>query len=204
MIAIIDYDIGNLAAVSNMLKRVGLPSKITSDPREIEQAKGIILPGNGHFDACMQNLRRTDLLPLLEQRVLEDSVPLLGICVGAQMLGRGSEEGVEPGLGWLDIDVLRFPTLPGLRVPHMGWNQVRVARDGDPMAHGFNADTRFYFVHSYYMKPDNPEDVLLYSNYGVEFAAGVARKNITGLQFHPEKSHRFGKQVLCNFAERLS
>lgn len=202
MIAIIDYDIGNLAAVSNMLKRVGYPSKITSDPREIVQAKGIILPGNGHFDACMQNLRRTDLIPLVEQLVLEDSVPLLGICVGAQMLGRGSEEGVEPGLGWLDIDVLRFPTLPGLRVPHMGWDEIRVARNGDPMTHGFNTDTRFYFVHSYYMKPDNPEDVLLYSNYGVEFAAGVARKNITGFQFHPEKSHRFGKQVLHNFAER--
>lgn len=203
MIAIVDYDIGNLAAVSNMLRRIGFPSVITNKPEEIVQAKGIILPGNGHFDACMQNLRRTDLIPLLEELVLEGSVPLLGICVGAQMLGRGSEEGAEPGLGWLDMDVLRFPALPGLRVPHMGWDQVRVARDGNPLTQGFNAETRFYFVHSYYMKPDNSQDVLLYSNYGVEFAAGVARKNITGFQFHPEKSHRFGKQALSNFAERL-
>lgn len=198
MIAIIDYDIGNLCAVSNMLQRLGAPSAITSDPALVARAERIILPGNGHFDACMRNLRASGLIPVLEQRVLTDRVPLLGICVGAQMLGFGSEEGIEPGLGWLPMDVKRFPDLPGLRVPHMGWHQVRSAIK-HPLTRDFDRETRFYFVHSYYMQPESESDILLHSDYGVTFAAGVARGNITGVQFHPEKSHRFGKLLLRNF-----
>lgn len=200
MIAIIDYEIGNLGAVANMLNRIGVVSKITSDPSEIEAATKIILPGNGAFDACMRNLRATGLVPLLEDRVLEHKVPLLGICVGAQMLGHGSEEGIEPGLGWLDLKVRRFPQISGLRVPHMGWNEVKLSKPENYLVHDWEEDARFYFVHSYYMEPVNKYDVLLVAHYGLDFSAGVSRENISGVQFHPEKSHRFGKRLLANFA----
>lgn len=200
MIAIVDYEIGNLGAVANMLIRIGVTAEITSDPARIERAEKIILPGNGAFDACMRNLRTTGLVPLLEDRVLKRGVPLLGICVGAQMLGHGSEEGTEPGLGWLDLRVRRFPPLPGLRVPHMGWNEVRLPVAPHPLVRDLEVDTRFYFVHSYYIEPAREEDVLLRAHYGIDFAAGVAHGNIAGVQFHPEKSHRFGKRLLSNFA----
>jgi len=192
MIAIIDYNIGNIGAVVSMLQRLGLPSRVTAKPDEVEQADRIILPGNGAFDPCMQNLRASGLIPVLEHQVLHRRVQLLGICVGAQMLGRGSAEGMEPGLGWIDMEVKRLPALPGLRIPHMGWNQVRPSNCDHSLAQGMNAETRFYFVHSYYMEPIDPADVLLQTHYGINFAAGVAHKNIAGVQFHPEKSHRFG------------
>lgn len=201
MIAIVDYDIGNLGAVANMLQRLGAACEITADADRIEQATHLILPGNGAFDACMNNLRATGLIPLLERKVLHRRTPLLGICVGAQMLGSGSEEGNEPGLNWLDMKVRRFPDLPGLRVPHMGWNQVVPAHADHPLVCNLEADARFYFVHSYYIETAHAEDVLMHAEYGVSFAAGVARGNIAGVQFHPEKSHRFGKRLLGNFAK---
>lgn len=201
MIAIIDYEIGNLAAVANMLHRLGASCEITGDAEKIELADKIILPGNGAFDACMRNLRATGLVPLLERRVISNHVPLLGICVGAQMLGSGSAEGQEAGLGWVDMSVKRFPELPDLRVPHMGWNRVAVRAAGHPLARGMDFDTRFYYVHSYYMAPANPEDILFTTDYGITFASGVARANIVGVQFHPEKSHRFGKHLLGNFVK---
>lgn len=201
MIAIIDYNIGNIAAVANMLRRIGLPSRITADPAEVAVADRIILPGNGSFDACMRNLRASGMVAVLEDRVLKDGVPLLGICVGAQMLGTESEEGQERGLGWLDMRVRRFPDLPGLKVPHMGWNQVRPVQPNNHLTQGMTEDTRFYFVHSYFMEPANRDDVLLQASYGIEFAAGVCRDNIAGVQFHPEKSHRFGKQLLTAFGK---
>lgn len=200
MIAIIDYDIGNLQAVRNMLHRIGATSEITQDAAVIERADKIILPGNGAFDACVRNLRATGLVPLLEHKVLHERTPLLGICVGAQMLGHGSEEGVEPGLGWIDMQVRRLPDLPGLRVPHMGWSEVTSTGRSHPLEAGLDADTRFYFVHSFYMAPARDEDILLKARYGIEFAAAVARDNLAGVQFHPEKSHRFGKRLLANFA----
>lgn len=200
MIAIIDYDVGNIAAVANMLQRLGLRSVITNDPAVVAEADRIILPGNGSFDACMRNLRSTGLVPLLEGRVLTERVPLLGICVGAQMLGSSSEEGTEPGLGWLDMTVHRFPPVTGLPVPHMGWCEVVCPRDDHPLTIGLENDARFYFVHSYFMLPVDSADILLKANYGREFAAAVARGNVAGVQFHPEKSHRFGKQLLSAFA----
>lgn len=200
MIAIIDYDIGNITAVSNMLSRIGLQSHITSSIEDVERADRIILPGNGSFDACMKNLRATGLIPVLERKVLEQHTPLLGICVGAQMLGLGSEEGAEQGLGWLDMEVLRFPDMPDLRVPHMGWNHVRSISLTHSLTREIASDARFYFVHSYYMQPKNSSDILISATYGIEFAAGVSRGNISGVQFHPEKSHRFGKQLLTSFA----
>jgi len=203
VIAIIDYDIGNITAVSNMLSRIGLQSQITSLAEDVERADRIILPGNGSFDACMKNLRATGLIPVLEHKVLEQHTPLLGICVGAQMLGLGSEEGVEQGLGWLDMEVLRFPDMPDLRVPHMGWNHVRSMSFAHALTCEMANDARFYFVHSYYMQPKNSSDILMSATYGIEIAAGVSRGNISGVQFHPEKSHRFGKQLLASFAGGL-
>jgi glutamine amidotransferase len=137
---------------------------------------------------------------VLEEQVLNLGKPLLGICVGAQMLGSGSAEGVESGLGWVDMRVERFPVMPNLLIPHMGWNQVGLVQGEHPLLRNMEADSRFYFVHSYYMSPKDPADILLTAKYGIEFAAGVAHGNIVGVQFHPEKSHRFGKQLLAAFA----
>lgn len=200
MIAVVDYDIGNLAAVANMFKRIGAECEITSDVEKIRNATKLVLPGNGAFDACMRALRQTGLIPVLEERVLQNSTPLLGICVGAQMLGHGSEEGVEKGLGWLDMAVERFPSALNLKIPHMGWTDVERMRPDDPLVSGLDDRARFYFVHSYYMKPANPQDVLLAAYYGIDFAAAVRSGNIAGVQFHPEKSHRYGKQLLEQFS----
>ncbi len=203
MIAIIDYDVGNLAAVANMLRRLGLACVITSQAEVVTRADRIILPGNGSFDACIRNLRASGLVSLLEHQVFEQGTPILGICVGAQMMGLSSEEGGEPGLGWLDMRVRRFPEVSGLPVPHMGWNQVTPANVTHPITRDLAEDSRFYFVHSYYMEPSDPGDIMLRAQYGIEFTAGVARGNIAGVQFHPEKSHRFGKRLLASFARGL-
>ncbi|PKM30369.1 MAG: imidazole glycerol phosphate synthase subunit HisH [Gammaproteobacteria bacterium HGW-Gammaproteobacteria-11] len=201
MIAIIDYDIGNISAVANMLQRLGSRCTITAQPEEIEKAERIILPGNGSFDACMKNLRASGVIPVLEHKVLEQGTPLLGICVGAQMLGKSSVEGIEAGLGWLDMQVHRFPDMSGLRVPHMGWNQVKANSSRHRLTRDMGSETRFYFVHSYYMQPSDPGQVLMTAHYGIDFAAGVTSNNISGVQFHPEKSHRFGKQLLASFVK---
>lgn len=201
MIAIIDYDVGNIAAVANMLQRLGLQCVMTNKAEDVMEADRIILPGNGAFDECVRNLRSTGLIPAIERRVLVEGIPLLGICVGAQMLGHSSEEGVEPGLGWIDMTVNRFPDAEALPVPHMGWRDVVSAQGENPLLSRLEPGARFYFVHSYFMKPRDPADLLLTASYGREFAAAVARGNIAGVQFHPEKSHRFGKQLLEGFAK---
>ena len=201
MIAIIDYEIGNLAAIANMFNRLGVHCEITADPLKIKNAEKIVLPGNGAFDACMQSLRATGLIPLLNEKVLIKKTPLLGICVGAQMLGIASEEGNEAGLGWMDIEVKRFPVLPDLRVPHMGWCHVKNVSKAHPQFEKLTEDARFYFVHSYYLQPTNTEEVLLTANYGMDFAAAVGKDNIVGVQFHPEKSHHFGERLLKNFSQ---
>lgn len=201
MIVIIDYDIGNLGAVANMFARMGVPCTITNDASLVSQAKGIVLPGNGSFDACMRNFNSSGLRSTVEQRVHQKGIPLLGICIGAQMLGHGSEEGASPGLGWIDMQVRRFPQFEKLPVPHMGWSSTVSRRPSDPIARSLDPKARFYFVHSYYLDPNDPCDVLLEAHYGIDFAAAISRKNIWGVQFHPEKSHRFGKQLLGAFAE---
>lgn len=200
MIAIIDYDVGNIAAVANMFQRLGLKCLMTHSADDILQAERIVLPGNGAFDECVRNLRSSGLIPVLEQRVLNDGIPLLGICVGAQMLGHSSEEGGESGLGWIDMTVSRLPAAKTLPVPHMGWCAVTLTQSENPLLSRLEPDARFYFAHSYYMKPKNSTEVLLAASYGLSFAAAVARGNIAGVQFHPEKSHRFGKQLFEGFA----
>lgn len=201
MIAIIDYDIGNLGAVANMFSRLGASCKITNTLEDIDSASGIVLPGNGSFDACMLGFNASGLRDAVERRVDAERIPILGICVGAQMLGHGSEEGREPGLGWLDMHVRRFPNIDGLRVPHMGWNSVNCLKPDDRLCRSLDSNARFYFVHSYHFAPADPSDCLLQAHYGIDFAAAVSRENIWGVQFHPEKSHRFGKQLLGAFAE---
>ncbi|PIW30996.1 MAG: imidazole glycerol phosphate synthase subunit HisH [Rhodospirillales bacterium CG15_BIG_FIL_POST_REV_8_21_14_020_66_15] len=204
MIAIVDIGVGNLGAIKNMLRKVGAAAQITDDAEAIRAADKIVLPGVGAFDQGMRALAASGLTDVLNEQALDARKPILGICLGAQMLGRKSEEGTLPGLGWIDMDVVRFPRERVLKVPHMGWNTVSPAKvdgAGHPMFGGGAAEPRFYFVHSYFMECDRAEDVAATCDYGRRFAAAVARGNIWGVQFHPEKSHKFGAALLRNFAE---
>lgn len=201
MITIINYNAGNIKSIQNMLKRIGAKSCISSDATEIEQAEKLILPGVGHFDYGMNNLKQSGLIEVLNKKVLIDKIPLLGICLGAQLLGNRSEEGVEKGLGWIDMDIVKFDKtkMPDhLKIPHMSWNEIIVKKDS-ALLKGLDNNSRFYFVHSYHMKCNNVNDVLANTNYGYEFTSAVEKENIFGVQFHPEKSHKFGMRLLENF-----
>jgi imidazole glycerol-phosphate synthase subunit HisH len=204
MIAIINYGVGNLGSIQNMLKKVGYADNvITNDPDEINKADKLILPGVGAFDAGMQKIKESGLLDVLNHNALEVKKPVLGICLGMQLLGKGSEEGVLPGLGWIDSYTKRFQfseEWAHLKIPHMGWNEVQPVKD-HPLISNLPAPSRFYFVHSYYMKCANEADALLRCHYGIDFTCSVQYQNIMGVQFHAEKSHKFGMQLLKNFAE---
>jgi imidazole glycerol-phosphate synthase subunit HisH len=197
MIVIVDYGVGNTGSISSMLNRLGAECRISDSASDIAQATKLILPGVGHFDKAVSELNRRELVPVLNQAVLEQRKPVLGICLGAQLLGRASEEGTLPGFGWLDMQVKLF-TGPDLRVPHMGWNVVHPV-GGELFQQTTPEEQRFYFVHSYYMACQNASDVLATSHYGSDFTCAVQRDNIYGVQFHPEKSHRFGLNLLSNF-----
>ena len=201
MIAIVNYGVGNLTSVYNMLRKISVDAVITSDAGEIARASRIILPGVGAFDHCMQMFNGSGLRELVTKRALGEKTPLLGICVGMQMLTGGSEEGKEPGLGWISGKTVRFSKerIGDLKIPHMGWTDVSVKKNSK-MVSDFSDAFRFYFVHSYHVVPDDRTDILLAAEYGYEFTAAVERNNIRGVQFHPEKSHRFGMQLLQNFA----
>lgn len=201
LIAIVDYGMGNLGSIANMLKKVGAKAVITGEHAKISQADKLILPGVGAFDAGMQHLRGRGLDTLLSHRVLREKVPVLGICLGTQLMTRRSEEGSSPGLGWISADTIRFRVERAnlnLRIPHMGWNLVHPARQTS-MLTDLGAEPRFYFVHSFHLMCDDPGDVLLTTHYGYEFVSGVQRNHIVGVQFHPEKSHKFGMQLFRNF-----
>ena len=203
MLTIVDYRCGNSGSILNMLKKLGVPAVITSKPEDIEKADKIILPGVGAFDTGMANLRNLGLHDILNRKVLEDKTPVLGICLGMQLLAERSEEGELPGLGWLKGDIVRFKfngPLNELRIPHMGWNSVSVIHENNLFKD--IDEPRFYFVHAYHFRCDDPRDVLATTDYGYEFPASVHRDNIWGTQFHPEKSHRFGLHLLKNFVER--
>lgn len=201
MIAIVDYKTANLGSIVNMFKHLGVAAYVAEKPRALKGASHILLPGIGHFDTCARNLRQLGFSDALNLLVFEKNIPLLGICVGAQLLTRGSEEGNEPGLGWIEAETRRFPSIDraDYKIPHMGWN-IAVPASAHPIFDGFGASPRFYFVHSYFMQCDCPESVLSRTTHGVEFASSIVRGNIVGVQFHPEKSHRFGMQFLKNFA----
>lgn len=203
MIVIVDYGIGNLGSIRNMLRKVGASATISSDANAIKEADKLILPGVGAFDTGVRHLRESGLVDLLHERALEDRVPVLGICLGAQLMTRSSDEGVEPGLGWFEADTrkMAFDGIPGKwPLPNIGWRDVGF-REGYPLMRGYETTPRFYFVHSYYMKPDQPELTSVTSRYGFDFACGLSRDNLHCVQFHPEKSHKFGMRLLRNFAE---
>lgn len=203
MITIVDYGMGNLASIQNMLKRIGHDSRISSNPREVLQADKLILPGVGAFDAGMQNLRNAGMADALDERVLGARVPVLGICLGMQLMTRGSEEGSASGLGWIDAETLHFRRIatPSMKIPHMGWNTVEPLKPSALLEEA-RWPARFYFVHSYFVKCRDPQDALLHASYGGTFDAAFERGNLSGVQFHPEKSHTFGMRLLRNFAGR--
>jgi len=205
MIVIIDYGLGNLGSVANMLKKIGVQAVVSSDPVVIASADKLILPGVGSFDTGMKNLKERGLLSLLNDRVLNDKISILGVCLGMQLLGKRSEEGLLPGLNWLDAETIRFKfedDKANLKIPHMGWNTLNVCQR-HPLLAGLELDNRFYFVHSYHVACKNPPNILAQTTYGFDFTSAVLKENIMGVQFHPEKSHKFGMRLLKNFVEAL-
>ena len=204
MIAIIDYGLGNIASIKNMFKKIGVHEVVnTCDKETIFKADKIILPGVGAFDAGMEKLKNTGLIEVLNDRALKDRIPVLGICLGMQMLTKGSEEGILSGLGWVDAKTVKFKFSEqqnDIKIPHVGWNYVHVNKSYK-LVNNLPEKPRYYFVHSYYVKCNNTQDILFSSNYGFEFTCGVQHENVMGVQFHPEKSHKYGFQLLKNFSE---
>jgi glutamine amidotransferase len=201
-ITVVDFGMGNLGSILNMLKKVGVPAGLASEPGEILRARKLILPGVGAFASAMNNLRARGYAAALDQKVLVEKTPILGICLGMQLFSRQSEEGQVPGLGWLDAQTVRFQfpaSEQQLKVPHMGWNTIRVCQKS-PLFTETEDERRFYFVHSFHLQCNDPRDVLACTRYGLEFTSAVCRGNILGTQFHPEKSHRFGLDFFKAFA----
>lgn len=203
MIAVINYGLGNVGSILNMLKKAGEKDAVLANhPSEIAQADKIILPGVGAFDAGMELLRKSGLLEAIDQHVLKEKKPLLGICLGMQMLGISSEEGTTPGLGYIPFVCKRFLFEdPTLKIPHMGWDYVNIEKEEDPLVCGCMVPSRYYFVHSYHAVCEDPDNIVMSCDYGYSFAAAVKQGHIYGVQFHPEKSHRYGMQLLSNFVK---
>ena len=204
MIVIVDYDMGNIGSVYNMLKKIGRKSEITRDLEKIRQADHIILPGVGAFDSGMDQLEKFGLVELIRHKALVDKTPILGICLGAQLMLEKSEEGQKSGLGLVLGEVNRFQLSAEskLRIPNMGWNQIEKVKSSK-LVDVLPDQPRFYFVHSYHFKMAQPEDQLLMSEYGYSFCSAFQHENISGVQFHPEKSHKFGMALLRNFTEAI-
>jgi len=201
MIIIIDYGLGNPRSIQNMLRRAGFKADISKNPDSLRAASKLILPGVGHFRFGMESLHKLGLVDVLNERVLDVRVPILGICLGAQFLGRRSEEGECSGLNWVPMDTVRFDRSRmrhGEKVPHMGWTETSYTECG--LFHGMRGAQRFYYVHSYHFHCDDPGTVMCTAEHGYRFASGIASGNILGVQFHPEKSHVYGQQLLKNFA----
>lgn len=200
MITIIDYGLGNLVSVKNMLKKLGIQSEISDSIGTIAASTKLILPGVGAFDNGMQLIKEKGLREILNKKVLEEKTPILGICLGMQLLTNSSEEGKEKGLGWINAETVKFNfTDRALKVPHMGWSYVDVKKENKLISN--TGKHRFYFVHSYYVKCNDPQDVIATCEYGTEFTCVVNHENIYGAQFHPEKSLKFGMEVLNNFSK---
>jgi len=200
-IAIVDYGMGNLHSVRKKLDRIGVDVVVTSAPGDMARADKIVLPGVGHFGKAMENLTELGLADALNEAVLVNRTPILGICLGMQLFANRSEEGGGPaGLGWIDAEVVRFrvPDTLRFKVPHMGWNGVAVAKSS-PLLREAGPRTEFYFVHSYHVVCHDPADVLCHTDYAYRFTSMVERDNVFGVQFHPEKSHDAGEALLKNF-----
>ena len=201
MITIIDYGVGNLGSVANMIKKVGGKSIITANQDEVKKATKIILPGVGSFDNGVAKLREYGLWEVIEDKVLKDKIPFMGICLGMQLLTNGSEEGKLDGFGFVDADVKKFEFENlNLKVPHMGWNIIKHNKSSN-LFNEIDSEKRFYFVHSFYVSCNDTNDILTTTNYGYEFVSSFEKDNIIGCQFHPEKSHKFGMQLFKNFVE---
>jgi len=204
MIAIIDYGMGNLKSIQNMFGRIGVEAVIASSRELISTAEKLVLPGVGAFGNAVARLNDMELSSILQERVVEFNVPILGICLGMQLLSRRSLEGGEhAGLGFIDAETVRLDysiSDKGLKVPHMGWNEIEAQKES-PLTEGLEKDSRFYFVHSYHVSCHNHEDIVATTRYGIDFVSMIQHENIFGVQFHPEKSHWFGMKVLENFAK---
>jgi len=202
MISIVNYGMGNLGSIQNMLKKLNVKSSIINSPEECADARKLILPGVGHFEEGMRVLNENGWISVLNQKVLEEKVPVLGICLGMQLMAKYSEEGNCNGLGWIDANVKRFQFDDNrMKVPHMGWNEV-IPSLGSPLFNNFDSldEIRFYHVHSYYIELESPVLEIAKTTYGISFTSGFQKNNIYGVQFHPEKSHKFGMKMLSNFA----
>lgn len=201
MITIINYNLGNPKSIKNMLAYLGIESRISANHADIVSAERLILPGVGHFQHGMEQIEQLGLIDILKKEVSENKKPILGICLGMQLLTRHSEEGNLAGLGFIDAQTKKFELQDEtLKVPHMGWNTVEFKKDS-PMNTGVSINPRYYFVHSYFVDCANQNDILCTTQYGQEFVSGFQHENIFGLQFHPEKSHKFGMELLDNFCK---
>jgi glutamine amidotransferase len=203
MIVIIDYGMGNIGSLQNMIKKAGGTSTISSNARDIENAEKLILPGVGAFDNGMINLQKLGLIDVLNKKVVVEKTPILGVCLGMQLLTKSSEEGVLSGLGWLNAKTVKFKFTGDskkLKLPHMGWNTITIRKES-LLFNGMYEDARFYFVHSYHLVCEDESDILTTTNYGYDFVSAVEKGNIFGVQFHPEKSHKYGLKLIKNFLE---
>lgn len=203
MIAIIDYGLGNIQAFANVYKRLNIPCSVASKSDDLKNATNIILPGVGAFDYAMEQLEESGMRECLDEFVLQRKVPVLGICVGMQILANSSEEGSLAGLGWVDGVVKKFDDsafTQKTHLPHMGWNDV-LPQDNDNLFRNLESEARFYFLHSYYFVPHSQDHVLAVTDYNGTYASSIRSGNVFGVQFHPEKSHQWGIQLLKNFAE---
>lgn len=204
MICIVDYGVGNIQAFLNLFKRLGLDVRRVQSPEDLSDATRLVLPGVGHFDHAMQCLNDSGMRPRLEEIVFGTQVPIVGICVGMQMLAQGSDEGSLPGLNWISGRVRAFASQPqcaALPMPHMGWNDLQPSARSKLFSKGFEDSAQFYFLHSYFFDALDKQDVAATANYGLCFDAVVSRGHIHGVQCHPEKSHHWGEQLLKNFVE---
>ncbi|MHB8893774.1 MAG: imidazole glycerol phosphate synthase subunit HisH [Candidatus Geothermincolia bacterium] len=200
MIVVIDYGMGNLGSITNMFRKIGAEVTVSTRTDEIERAEKIVLPGVGSFDHGMESLERLGLVPILHEKVLMRGTPVLGICLGMQLMTRSSEEGARSGMGWVAARTkkFRFTAEREERVPHMGWNDVRYTKESK-LLQGISGEARYYFVHSYHVVCEDPSDVLATCDYGYPFTAAFEHGHIVGVQFHPEKSHKYGLQLLTSF-----
>jgi glutamine amidotransferase len=200
-VTIIDYGMGNIGSLENMVEKVGGRARLAKTAAELASAEKIILPGVGSFDNGMKRLNDLGFSEALRQKVLVEKRPLLAICLGMQLLTSRSEEGTMPGLGFIDATTLKFKLSDAsLRIQHMGWNEVTIRKES-PLFVGMDAEPSFYFVHSYYVECNDASDVLTTTSYGVDFTSSLQRGNIYATQFHPEKSHKYGKRLMKNFVE---